>query len=338
MNSFLRALVILSVLGSTVSLNGSSPSAFQPVVSEHMTYICFNIGSKYETIGPFQAETAAISYPVGVQLPKELPKIKSKHVTKRAFQVGRFSPNGMQLHVQVDPVYHYDVELGFVDYGSACRLGGTSMDIFVGDGQFQQRKTDQNPSKSVGCLKPFFVRFQNVKVDLWNKIRINIVARPGVFLTTACFEKRLSALSSTTGYLYMAADQQAELFINGKSFLKISQCYELTTVKVALKYDDVIAIKATNINLQANLRVAFVSNGRQLFGTGDAGWKVRNAFLPPNGENNWMLPKYVDNDWPNAKIVSHGCTVRNFPTDAKLIWTDDGKVPETVFFRYVVRQ
>lgn len=106
MDIILVFLVMLSFPGTTVSLQRFSPSAFQPGVCEHKTKVCFNIGSKTETIGLYQAETNAIAYPVGVQLPKELRKVKLNHANKRAFQVGLYAPNGKHMVVQMNPIYH----------------------------------------------------------------------------------------------------------------------------------------------------------------------------------------------------------------------------------------
>lgn len=113
--------------------------------------------------------------------------------------------------------------------------------------------------------------------------------------------------------MYVAVDQRAELLINGKPFLMVSNCDVLGTVKLSLKYGDVIAVIATNNNMGANLRVAFVSDGKQLIRTGDAGWNARNDFSPSGGRNKWMLPEYVDDNWPDAKTVQYGCTAKNFP-------------------------
>lgn len=327
-------ILLLNVLLSVIVLHGSSfaMTVFHPGNPAMLqNKVCFNIGSKQETIGQYSPETAAFIYPNTAPPIKEL-FIKQNFAERRAFQLVRTHSSAMNFFALVEPRYRYNVQLGFIDVGKTCKTGGSSMTITVGDAPTKKRV---NPTKDGKCSRPYFVSFTKVNPDSKDRIKFSINGNPLSNLATICIQKDLRALPQTKGSLFLDADDSAEVYLNGKSIMKVSECSTTKKVDVSLKLGDVISAKAVNFGGNAGLRVAFFSEGNKRFET-DASWKVRNEFPVIGKSLSWTLPTYIDDDWPTAKFVNVVCAGNKFPTDTNRIWINEGEAVGTVFFRYTV--
>lgn len=310
------------------------PSLFQeraPLTRERR--ICINMGSKEETIGPYRPESSSVVVPIGVSAYKKIRKIKKKFQHQRAFQLVRTLRNNTVFVIQVDPSYRYTLELGFIDAGRDCKNGGSKMDISVGAGQTKHGLT---PTKTAGCFSPYFVKFWGVKSDTWDRIFVRFNGQKLSNFATLCVEKSSHALPVMKGLLYVSADDQAEVFINGISILKSVGCAKFVSTEIELRYDDLIAVEALNESNHAALRVVFVVNSKRIFSTEDNGWKARNAFPTTDNSPAWTLPDYIDNDWPSARRSTSACSPENIMEEVKPIWMNEAKYPGKVYFRYRV--
>lgn len=328
-----KIFVFLCLLGNTIVVDGNQlPSAFR--ADPRTTYkskVCFNIGSKDETVGPYVPETESISFPFGGIKTSEIINVGKKIKHRRAFQLVRSHFKEYFFTVQVEPWYRYNVDLGFIDAESACRNGGSTMNISVSD---EMTTYDLNPFREEGCAVPYIVRFFRVSPDSWNRLNISIRGNPPASFATACIEKDSASLPQRRGTIYVNCDDKAEIFLNGNSILNVTGCDALAKVDVSIKYGDVISARCENIANTGGLQLAFIINGREIFGTGDVGWKTRFSFPSPGSPLAWTQSDYVDDDWTDALKASLECSSSDFPTETPPIWIHDGAVRETVYFRY----
>lgn len=294
--------------------------------------VCINMGSKDEKVGPYEPENDSITIPYGVNMRKEIKSMGKKPIIhRRAFQVQVSQPNILLFYAVLEPLYRYNIELGFYDPPSRCRKRDTARNISVGMDTDEKSKFLK---KSSDCSKPYFVTFESIFPNQLNRMRVEIETNGEASIATACFEKDSSTLTQFRGTLYVDADDEVEVFLNGKSIIYISSCEELGKSDILLRYGDVIAATATNKALGAALRISFISNGKEIFNTGGRGWKARNSFPETNNSALWKLPEYIDDDWSETVIRTDGCSSEEFPTDTQKIWIDEGRVRETVLFRY----
>lgn len=140
------------------------PSLFKdPAPTTINSKICINVGSKHETIGPYQP-SSSISFPVGAVQTQEIVRIKPKFDYRRAFQLVVRHPTYLFFSIQADIGYRYNLELGFIDVGKYCKNGGTSTDVSIGGGETKRGLTS---TRSKGCSKPYYVTFKGVESDDW---------------------------------------------------------------------------------------------------------------------------------------------------------------------------
>lgn len=327
--------LLCTCLWPTCVIAVQTPSLFQerpPLKRE--TKICINIGSKDETIGPYQPETPSIYVPAGIAPVKEIWNIKKRFPHRRAFQLVRTLQNNISFVIQAEPWYRYNIELGFIDVGKNCKNGGSKMEISVGD---QQTKYGLNPTKTAGCSSPFYEKFFGVSSDAWNRIIMTFRGDKLSNFATICVEKESSSFPVLKGVLHVAADYREEVFLNGISVLKSVGCSHFNSTEIMLKYDDLIAVEAFNEIGHAALRVQFLANGKNVLSTDDDGWKVRNAFPVTGDPLTWTRSEYIDSDWPSAENSNTSCYRRSFLQDVKSIWSNSGQLPGKVFFRYRVK-
>lgn len=155
-------------------------------------------------------------------------------------------------------------------------------------------------------------------------------------LATVCVEKDYNFFPVTKGHLFVSIDDRAELFLNGESILPFRDCWRFHKIPISSKYGDVIAVKATNLNVDAGLRLVFVVNNNHVFSTNSTGWKVIEEFLETEDNLAWTRPEYIDNAWPEAREGISRCKPTNFLSDIRPLWTNNSLYVETVFFRYRV--
>lgn len=316
------------------------PSIFQP--DPTVTYkskVCFNIGSKDEKIGPYSPESDAVAFPVGGVRVQEFFRIRKNFEHRRAFQTVRWHARELFFTVQVDPWYRYNVELGFIDIGSLCKKGGSSMNISASD---ELTKYNINPTAKVGCSVPYVEKFFRINPDAWNRLNISVKGKPTSKFATACIEKDIPSMRQVKGTLFADSDGgPAEVFLNGMSVLNTSDCTSYAQVKLTIRYGDVISAKCGGSWRSGGFRVAFFQEykNRELFGTDDYGWKTRVAYPHKEYPPPWTSPDYVDRDWRDAIIVPLRCYNESFKSAAKRIWLHDGPVDgKDLIFRHRVMQ
>lgn len=310
----------------------SSQSVFSPgSVPTIPSKVCYNIGSKVDTVGPYRAEPPELIYLRSIPRSVTVKKNVRRTPFKNAFAIQRMFYRELSLSLPVDSGYQYNVELGFLD-SKACRNGGTDMKAVVGSNKITVENI--NPYKAKGCNSAHLIQANKAIPDAWNKLIVTISGPNTVALSTLCIEKDGSNLVAYRGNLFLAADNGAELFLNGKFLIKVSECFEIAKTKVALRKGDVLAVIGRNVNLSSSVRVAFFSENdpNMSFHTQGKDWKARPEFSPVDGSNAWMSKFYDDRDWPLA-AERRGCVSPDFPNVIG-IWTDLGKIREVVYIRY----
>lgn len=310
-----------------------SQSVFNPgPVSTIPRKLCYNIGSKVDTIGPYRAEPPELIYLRTT--PRSVTSKANVKGTpfKNAFSIQRTSYRELSLFVRVDAEYQYNVELGFLD-SKACKKGGTEMEAVAGGNKITVKNI--NPYKAKGCNSAHSIQVKGAIPDAWNRLVVTLSGPNTVSLSTFCIERDVSNIVGHRGKLYLAADDAAELFLNGKFLIKVNACFDIAKTKVTLRKGDVLAVIGRNWdNDEAGVRVAFVSENdpSKSFGTQGKDWKARAPFVPVDGPRAWMSKFYDDRDWPLA-TDSGGCLNPDFP-DVTGIWRGLGYPWEVVYIRY----
>lgn len=328
-------VLIFALIGRQCSGKDPVESLFKPPSKPAIpSRVCINMGSTEEAVGPYIPETKSLTFPFGVTGKRVIKKMGKGFAYQRAFQVQRTHPKALEFYVYVDERFRYNIQLGFYDTTSECKKGAVVMDVTVGASPDEKLVERFRRDRTISCSKPYFIQFNHVITDAWDRIRVKVSGTPRASLATACFEKDYSTLSQRKGTLYADADDEVEVFLNGKSLFYVESCFGLGTATVSLKYGDVISAVVKNYYQGGSLRMVFMSDGRKWFSTGLDGWKYRIAFSSFAARDGWMLPEYADDDWPNARTTDRGCTSPDFPTDADKIWAEHEVAELTLFFRY----
>lgn len=151
------------------------------------TKVCVNIGSWFETVGPFHAELGLIKYLGGepgafTEPAKEIADTVFDH----AFLTQR-SKKDIRFKIVVAKGFKYKITLGFAEVQKKfCKPRKRVLDIKVGT----QSKSGVDVFSSVGCDKALFVQFTDVMPNKKGSVEISVKAPKGnAILATLCVER-----------------------------------------------------------------------------------------------------------------------------------------------------
>lgn len=332
----MKILGSLTVVLLFSNVHAASPqSLFEPGPATTLrSRVCINIGTTEENVGPYEAETSALTFPFVVPRAKIIKNVKNSVNYKRAFQVVRVHPNALAFHVQVDFPHRYDVTLAFTPTSVWCKKK-SFITVIIGQNDLSRTETYGNLGRATKCSVPYFVTISKIQPDRWNRIYLQISGTTPPLLALACFKKLPVIESKLEGVLYVTADNSAEVYLNGVHVLTVPSYNVLRSTRISVQFGDVIALTARNNISGAGIKVAFIASGREIFSTNNDDWKARNKFPARGSPPLWLLPEYIDEDWPLAD-QSVGYTVKEFPSasSTRFIWAGKPRDNDEVYFRY----
>lgn len=142
--------------------------------------------------------------------------------------------------------------------------------------------------------------------------------------------------------LLYAADNAADVYVNGNLISALEDWRTYGTVSFPLKKNDVVAIHARSNGGWYGLIAALQTEGRW-YVTGRDEWKGIKAFEIPGDDELWTLPFFNSCSWlrvevrPNSHLLFHG-KAAGFPfqTRAQYVWADDAGSEDGIFVRFVM--
>lgn len=189
--SHASTLFLLSLLGIAFATKQSAEltSLFAPdpkgVVPRK---VCINIGSWFQTVGPFVAELGLVKYTGGEPGAFTVPSRPiGKTVHDHAFVTQRTLKN-INFKVIVQKRAKYVVTLGFAEVQHRfCRKGKRVLDLSVQS----LKKTGVDVFDAAGCNKAYFVQFKNVRPSRTGMINIGVKGRRGAAVLAALCVQRV---------------------------------------------------------------------------------------------------------------------------------------------------
>lgn len=149
-------------------------------------------------------------------------------------------------------------------------------------------------------------------------------------------------MTANTGIISFAADDQAELIINGDSVAVLKDSTMVGTVARELKKGDVIGIRAKDRGGFYGV-IASLEMGGSRRVTGDGTWKARAAFKIPGEYLKWASKAWNSCKWPAAEVLPDAGIMisgkaRTFPysTGARYVWAKGSHEFQGIYMRHVV--
>lgn len=139
--------------------------------------------------------------------------------------------------------------------------------------------------------------------------------------------------------VYLAADDSARLFVNGRFIVSVSKPNVLVQSRNAFKKGDVIAIQATDIGRGYGVIAAIITPALKIL-TGSAAWKAHARYNMPAGlpANAWTKPDFSVCSWPAPVLAPKGYAIPpSFPEDmngATYVWASNAAGGNSIYLRY----
>ncbi|PXF41077.1 hypothetical protein BWQ96_09217 [Gracilariopsis chorda] len=142
--------------------------------------------------------------------------------------------------------------------------------------------------------------------------------------------------------LLYAADNAADVYVNGNLVSALEDWRTYATVSFPFKKNDVVAIHARSNGGWYGLIAALRAEGRW-YVTGRDEWKGIKEFEIPGDDELWTLPFFNSCSWlrvevrPNAHLLFKG-KAADFPfqTRSQYVWADDAGSKDGIFVRFVM--
>ena len=166
--------------------------------------------------------------------------------------------------------------------------------------------------------------------------------RTGSLVGTAVLVTLISIIQAQNAVLYVAADNLADIYLNGDLLAKTYDWKNYVSYPLSVKNGDVIAVEASDVGVVYGVIAALVSGRKRCVTRVNRGpWR---AILSSKVLNqNWKRKKFNSWSWsfPSAATVTppHPGTAPKFPyhsTGAQYVWARGGGVNSRVALRLVV--
>lgn len=141
------------------------------------------------------------------------------------------------------------------------------------------------------------------------------------------------------GNVFMAADDSARLFVNGKLIAAVNKPTALVQSRHAFKKGDVIGIQARDIGGAYGVITAIITPTMKIL-TGSGAWRATKAYKMPAGmsQNAWSMPGFSACSWLSPVLAPKGYAVPpSLPIEmngATYVWAANSEGKSSIYLRY----